>query len=322
MRILIEPTKAIIVEHLSESTVSKGSRMFGDVVPTEHLGEVLGALAEREKQKRKAAAAAKRVTSWGAPIPEMPAPSWAVEKQRVKWKLNRKELFRRAYAYASLNESFRFLAFYSVSFPAGIDEAVICRLWNKILTRWRRDCGLRSYIWVAERQKNGTRHYHLLTNNWMRIQDTNKIAAVAIDGEVHAGAATWGDSSLSLYNGVDVKRVKPKRDGIGGSMTSSVVRQVTRYLTKYISKSENESEFRLWHCSRNVSALVVRASVEEADFREAVANAEEKGSQVKVWKCEYANVVLCDFSGEDVFRFYVQRVNNVIWDYLMRRGMA
>lgn len=322
MRVIIEPTKAILLPRMDERTIAKGSRMFGDFVPIENLGEVLGKLAEREQQKREAASAFRRAA--GAEMPpssDKPDGECEVRGDRL-WKLNRKELFRRAHAYASLMESFRFLAFYSVSFPEGMDEAVICRVWNKILTRWRRDCGLRSYIWVAERQANGTRHYHLLTNNWMRIQDTNRIAAVAIDGEVQAGNASWGSSSLSLYNGVDVKRVKPKRVSDGVSMTTAVIRQVTRYLTKYIAKSTSESKFRLWHCSRNVSALVVRASVEEADFIDAVESAEQKGNRVRIWTCEYANVVLCDFTGEDVFRFYVQRVNDVIWDYLQRRGMA
>lgn len=322
MRILIEPTKAVIVSHLAEQTVSKGSRMFGDIVPTERLGDILGELAARELQKREIESKLRYLKGGSAEGVEDSVEDDPRAAERRLWKLNRKELFRRAYAYASLNESFRFLAFYSVSFPAGMEESVVCRVWNKILTRWRRDCGLKSYVWVAERQSNGTRHYHLLTNNWMRIQDCNKIAAVSIDGEVAKGTASWGNSSLSLYNGVDVKRVRARSTGVSESVTSSMVRQVTRYITKYISKSSNESAYRLWHCSRNVSALVVRASVEEADFVEAVSNAEAHGSRVRVWKCEYANVVLCDLSGEDVFRFYVSRVNNVIWDYLRRRGLA
>jgi hypothetical protein len=37
--------------------------------------------------------------------------------------------------------------------------------------------GLSTYLWVAERQKNNTIHFHLLTNDFMEIRIVNEFMA-------------------------------------------------------------------------------------------------------------------------------------------------
>lgn len=234
--------------------------------------------------------------------------------------LNRREVFRRAYAYATLRVSMKFLAFYSVTFPEGIADEVAVRIWNNVLTRWRQELGLRSYLWVAEKQQNGTRHYHLLTNDWMPISDTNGIVAAAIDGEVQRGNCEWGNSSLSLYNGVDVKRVSAAGGKSVGGDRSTQVKKVARYLSKYIGKGKSESRWRLWHCSRVVSALVVKAWVQDVDFEYVMEAAEQSNRSWRIYKNDWCDIVFVDTVFTEEYAYWIERVNNAIWEYAMRAG--
>jgi len=77
------------------------------------------------------------------------------------------------FALMNLKCSRRFIAFYSVSFPEGTTDDQAFECWNLWLTRLRKTYNLLNYIWVTERQKNGTIHYHMLTNNYMPILQIN-----------------------------------------------------------------------------------------------------------------------------------------------------
>lgn len=156
-------------------------------------------------------------------------------------------------AFFTLRASRAFCAFYSISFPGGISDEVAFRLWNVWLTRVRKYKAKFEYLWVTERQGNGTVHYHLITNSFLNIRVVNHYMAAAIGTAVARGECSWGDSSKELYNGVDVQRVHNAKG-------------VSRYLTKYLTKKKKDKDGNVievdnrfkhlaWHCSRRVSAL-------------------------------------------------------------------
>lgn len=156
-------------------------------------------------------------------------------------------------AFFALRASRAFCAFYSISFPSGISDDIAFKLWNVWLTRVRKYKADFQYLWVTERQGNGTIHYHLITNSFLNIRVVNHYMAAAIDTAVNAGQCDWGDSSKELYNGVDVQRVHNPKG-------------VSKYLTKYLTKKKKDKEGNIievdtnfrhlaWHCSRKVSAL-------------------------------------------------------------------
>lgn len=226
--------------------------------------------------------------------------------------VNVAKLRAKAIAFALLQASQRFLAFYTVSFPAGLSDDCAYKIWNSCLTFCRAECRLRSYLWVAEYQKNGTIHYHMLTNDYMDVVKINRFVAGSIDYHVQRGAAVWGRSSLERYNGVDVKPVF-KRGARPELRTSTViVERVVRYLSKYVSKDLRCSAHRVWHCSRLVSALFVSCSLGAGDLLEVGA---EMGKDVRMAK-----------SGDFTFYFFVAirlpfftgtlcRINEMVWGY-------
>ena len=159
----------------------------------------------------------------------------------------------KADAFFQLRQSARFMAFYSISFPAGTSEDMCFQLFNTWLTRVRETRKDFQYLWIAERQGNNTVHFHMLTHCFLNIRVVNHFMAAAIQTQVQKGNMEWGNSSKELYNGVDVKHVHNAKG-------------VSRYLTKYMTKRKKDESGAMvkeyhtfnrlaWHCSRRVSAL-------------------------------------------------------------------
>lgn len=237
------------------------------------------------------------------------------------YSMNAGKFRRKAFAYALLRKSLRFLAFYSISFPLGIPDDVAYRIWNKLLTRLRRSLGLKSYLWCMERQKNGTVHYHMLTNDFMSVTEVNRYAAVAIDNEVIRGNCSWGNSCFERYNGVDVKAIVKSSTTRRIVDRHKLILRIARYLTKYMSKDQRHERHRIWHCSRLVSALCTAAAVDECDFREIVDEFEASGKSVKILEAQFATVVICPVVSSVAYRDTLIRINDAIYDFFERHSL-
>lgn len=163
-------------------------------------------------------------------------------KKKETYILNKKKVREKCTAFFGLRQSRKFLAFYSISFPVGMSDNDIMKCYNTYLTRCRKDVKLRSYLWVGERQKNGTLHFHMLTNNYMPIRQINYYMAKAIENVIKRYKLPIKFDTVK-YNGVDVKRCENNK------------KRLCQYLTKYISKN-NIAFFRLpYHSSRDISEL-------------------------------------------------------------------
>ena len=199
--------------------------------------------------------------------------------EKPLYKINKQRVRKRLTALCRLEKSKQFLAFYSISFPVKTADNVIYQIFNKWLTNCRTRYGLTTYVWVCERQKNGTLHFHLLTNNRMEIQTINKAMARSIETTVNQGLAEWGSSSKTLYNGVDVDCVqKPKkrqhetreayRKRIKAYSRSTIyerIRWATLYMTKYMTKNDETFTHMPSHCSRDISQLFTSIVLSDKD---------------------------------------------------------
>ena len=179
-------------------------------------------------------------------------------KKSSIYRINKTKIKQKIYALFNLKCSRKFIAFYSVSFPFNTsdDQAFIC--WNYWLTLLRKEYNLTNYIWVSERQKNGTLHYHMLTNNYMPILQINRGMAIIINNQVLEGRMEWLSSSLDRYNGVDVDSIFNSKRHIktGKNLNPSEIRNwISLYVTKYVTKNTAEFTHLCWHCSRSVSML-------------------------------------------------------------------
>jgi hypothetical protein len=253
-------------------------------------------------------------------------------KRKKTITLNRKKVIDKATAYGMLEQSKKFMAFYSVSFPVDTDEDICYTAFNYWLINCRKYYGLRSYLWVAEYQSNGTVHYHLLTNDFMRIRDVNRSMSETLDRlGLFTGEDTlyynrkknkWVKGKLTKdnYNGVDVERVQGDR------------KKIIAYITKYVTKEKSEHNRRPWACSREVSALFTARTVEPDDVHNVIDDMSDKGVQPTVYSNEYSDVLYINVPiesresreksyyilPENKYYRFIREVNQYVFDTLLR----
>lgn len=222
---------------------------------------------------------------------------------------------RKAIAYGLLNRSMRFLAFYTISFPMGMNDDIAYGIFNSTLTQLRKKHGLRSYLWCMERQKNGTVHFHMLTNDYMKVLDVNRIVAISIDYQVNNGKCTWGNSSLERYNGVDVKAITKSGMTTQYMSRSEIVKRVIRYLSKYMSKDLRSETHRVWHCSRLVSALFIQVSVSEWDMKAIMYESGKEIVDAKRIESNFYDIIIYNMIDSRYWQDTVVRANNMVYQY-------
>lgn len=205
-----------------------------------------------------------------------------VEKKRT-YTLNKKIISRKIHSYFYSKLANKKFNFYSISFPLSTSDDSAFKLFNTVLTRlrkgyfvsemantmlekysgsksekWRYSVkeltksiafqSLKSYIWVAERQKNGTIHFHIITSDNINVLIFNHFVASYIFNSLkkHDKNVSLDNLKQSSYNGVDISK---RRGGLCS------VRDIRKYLTKYVTKNNEKFTHFAWHCSRNISAL-------------------------------------------------------------------
>ncbi|MBB4037080.1 hypothetical protein GGR21_002995 [Dysgonomonas hofstadii] len=166
--------------------------------------------------------------------------------KKTIYTLNKKKVREKCSAFFGLRKSKKFLAFYSISFPQNFPDEFAYKCFNTVLTRLRKKCGLKSYLWVAERQKNGTIHFHMLTNTFMQIRIVNYFMARAINNQIRKKENKGKinvNFDIQKYNGVDVRHVNNNRKALNC------------YLTKYVSKNTISFYKLPYHSSHDISEL-------------------------------------------------------------------
>jgi len=63
--------------------------------------------------------------------------------KKTEYKLNKKKVREKCSAFFGIRQSKKFLAFYSISFPQNFPDEFAYQCFNTVLTRLRRDCGLK-----------------------------------------------------------------------------------------------------------------------------------------------------------------------------------
>lgn len=177
-----------------------------------------------------------------------------IKKYGASYKLNKKKVRSKIMAYSQLDKSRKFMAFYSISFPAGLDDFTIRQIHNTALTRIRKYRKSFTYIWIAERQANGTLHFHMLTNEWLNIRITNHIYKAAIKTQIKKQNLTHIKFDDKKYNGVDVKPVKN-------------IQGLSKYLAKYVTKNDYSYNGLAWNCDKTISALVTHLYLDSVEFK-------------------------------------------------------
>src|SRR5205085_4008895 len=106
-----------------------------------------------------------------------------------------------------------YLGMLTVSFPPAVNDQAAAQALNTWFTalREKERRVLKNYLWVAERQKNGTIHYHILITSRVNIVYVNRAMKVVLCNMVRAGIINYPLAAMKRYNGVDLAKARKTR---------------------------------------------------------------------------------------------------------------
>lgn len=241
------------------------------------------------------------------------------EKKVQLYGLRKTKIRNKILNFFSLNKSKKFCAFYSISFPVEISDEIGYKVFNTWLTRCRKEVGLKSYLWVAERQKNGTLHFHLITHNFMNIRTVNGFMKACLMTQFIKGNLLCRKSVIETYNGVDVDNLYHSKKGRHKNKRLSRIesqRKLSYYLTKYISKNETKSERLPWHCSRDISALFISINYDDVSNLEIANLVADNPEAVTTYAGEFFTMHYFKFIPDEFHFIDLVKANNLIFETL------
>ena len=144
--------------------------------------------------------------------------------------------------------------FTTVSFPLGTPDHTAKACLNIFFTRWRKAIPDLSYLWTAERQTNGTIHFHIVTNRFTDVQLLNGWMKASLKTRLK-DIPNYSADQLTIYNGVDIAARVYSKSGIEG------------YLAKYLTKAQNSGINQPWHRSRKMGELATKIRVDAVSIR-------------------------------------------------------
>ena len=239
------------------------------------------------------------------------------EKEIKNYKLKKSKIRNKILNFFSLNDSKKFCAFYTITFPINIDDNLVYQLLNTWLTRCRKSANLKSYLWVAERQKNGTLHFHLITNNYMQIRIVNNFMKESLQTQKNKGHLQCSQYIINQYNGVDVDNLyypKNRKDNKKRLSGNAAKEKLSFYLTKYVTKNDTFSQRLPWHCSRDISALFISINYSDISNHEIASLITDNQDAVMSFHDEYISFHYFLFRPDESYFTDLVSINNIIYD--------
>lgn len=188
------------------------------------------------------------------PSTDNPTSTIKVNQKSNKYKVNKSEVRSRIVQRINSQMNNKKMYLFTVSFPPIVSDSNAFRYLNIWLTQLRQTGLLKSYLWVAERQKVGTMHYHLAIPHYLNVSKANKFMCTTLVNEVRKGKLQWNLNAAKRYNGVDVcKNLKSRR--ITNFAEKGKSKSLSIYLSKYVSKNNEEFVHKAWGCSKDYSQL-------------------------------------------------------------------
>lgn len=186
-------------------------------------------------------------------------------KTQASYRIDKKKIKDRIKAYLLSMKGEKMLYFWTVTFPKGTPDSECYYLFQRWMDRLRKEKMLKEYLWITERQQNGTIHYHLAVNNKMDVRRANVFMRAAIMTAIDRKDITWTRDAAMKYNGVDIsKNRKTKR--VTNFAKGKNEKQLMNYLTKYVTKNQDTYQHLAWHNSRGYSNLIVSVNLTSSEF--------------------------------------------------------
>ena len=161
--------------------------------------------------------------------------------------------------YINQQKGTKELYFLTVTFPTCVTDDLAYKFFNQWLTVLRSKNIIRTYLWVAERQQNGTVHYHIAIPHRVYAPHANKAMQIILTNAVRKQQLQWNIQAAKKYNGVDLAKNRKTRR-VTNFAVKKGQKSLANYLTKYVTKNDEKFSHYAWHCSREFSNLCLKIS--------------------------------------------------------------
>ena len=166
------------------------------------------------------------------------------------------------------------LYFYTVTFPQSTPDDTAYKCLNSWLTSLRQGYDLKNYLWIAERQKNNTIHFHLAIKEYLPIKLVNNLMKKSLHNAIRKGLLPWNHYACSKYNGVDIAK-----DRITKKITNYALQgkqsSIAAYMTKYMTKSTEVFHRQAWQSSKSLTQIFTKYNMTFDEFESLLINAIE-----------------------------------------------
>lgn len=191
-------------------------------------------------------------------------PAKKVERKK-EYVINKSQVRHRLLNWVNIKKDRPQLYFWTVSFPLGTRDEVGNLLLNKWLTRLRQEKKIKNYLWVSERQENGTIHYHIAIPHYLNVQKANKYMRACIFTCIDQGLINYSRKEAVKYNGVDIAKDRKTKRIVNFALQKKQ-RSLVNYITKYVTKNNGTFQQLAWHCSRDFSNLVLEFRITDSEL--------------------------------------------------------
>lgn len=130
--------------------------------------------------------------------------------------------------------------------------------------------------------------------------------AASIETSVRQGKLTWGQSSRTLYNGVDVDSIQhPKRrQGENRDAYRKRLKEIRKhtirervqfaqqYMTKYVTKQDATFTHLPFHCSHDISQLFTSIILTDKDFEQYASELSDNADDYIIFADENKTVYI------------------------------
>ena len=178
----------------------------------------------------------------------------AILRPPKTYRVHKTEVRNRIFGMINTMRGKKELYFWTVTFPKNTTDATAYRLYNIWLTTLRQKKWLREYIWVAERQQNGTIHFHIAIPHRLSVVAANRAMQTILATAARKKEIEFSVFQCKRYNGIDIAKNRTTRRVTNFAIKKGA-RSLSYYLTKYITKNDADFNHLAWHNSRGFSSL-------------------------------------------------------------------
>jgi len=129
-----------------------------------------------------------------------------IQRPPKSYQVNKTEVKNRIFGMINTMRGKKELYFWTVTFPVNTTDATAYRLYNTWLTTLRQKKWLREYLWIAERQQNGTIHFHVAIPHRLSVVAANRAMQVILATAAKRKEIAFSVYQCKRYNGIDIAK--------------------------------------------------------------------------------------------------------------------